>query len=731
MTNGRWVMMWMMAGMMATGLPAGDASPAPTGGVTVGSTNGAPTPDWFEKIRMAFKKPIKTPEDSKQALRPPVTPTPRWPAREWSFQAFASPWSGVALVGDPVNREALFLGGHNGGMPFGTMGSWALAEDGKTWREMKFASAVLDPLREKAVAARKPAKDGEAAARNVYYAALEPAKETAVIRAEPAKLIAEAAKLAGDLAAALGAVKAEGWEKEAVAQSRLRAEKAAENLKRAKAALEAGTLDATVLKNCFDAQWALDEAASCLANAPDAREGAAAAYDPENKCVVFFGGSHHDYMTSDTWIYDCSKKAWRQVWPTTSPSARMRASFAWCAEKNALILSNGLAVLNQMVYQQGSQPAPAGEWQFDTKTCQWTGTKSAASGLRVYRTIVPGYNPCWYDEAARGDPKAVADWLAKLPPNTWTSVPMQPAPAPERDWGTARLDPDRDQIYRWTGGHCADPSSSVSTYHPGINRWSIPYVPEIGQKGMTFNGRPDCANHTYLHYAYDLVSKRLICPSEGGTGVYNPDLRDFEFSVDQPFNCHIYETCSASTPKGVILWGQGGQMWLFDYPGKAWKKFPVTGKPPAPVCDGSALCYDSKRDCLWMASKDGYGSRNIRIWRCNVKSGAIEPMTPANGETIGRSIQGSVRESVYVPTLDAVFFNNIINGKELAYDPEKNRWMLLGTTAGKEIELGTVGDTLNYDVRRDVVWNLGHFKKISVIRLDPKSLVISEDPGKQ
>ena len=113
-----------------------------------------------------------------KAPPPPQPPVKvRFPAAEWDYGKQPFLLQGAAVVDDPVNKEKLHIGGHNGGTPFGTVGDWALAEDGKTWRELKWTSAVLDPLREKCVAARKSAKDGEAAARNVFYAALEAAKE--------------------------------------------------------------------------------------------------------------------------------------------------------------------------------------------------------------------------------------------------------------------------------------------------------------------------------------------------------------------------------------------------------------------------------------------------------------------------------------------------------------------------------------------------------------------------
>jgi hypothetical protein len=641
-------------------------------------------------------------------------------------------WQGQAVVPDPVNQETLYLGGRVGGAEFGSIGSWALAEDGKTWRELRFSSAALDPLRAKAMAARRPAKDAEAAARNVFYAGMDPAREAEEVRNEPARLVGEAVRLTEELNGALGAAVAEGWEKDAVAHAQALAGKALAGLKAAQAGFAGGKVDAAILRNCFDVQWALDEAADCLAASPGPRENPAAAFDPESKCVVLFGGSHGDYMTNDTWVYDCARKTWRQVWPRTAPSARMGAAMTWVDAKKALRLSGGQTVLSKMVYQQGEMPAPDGEWLFDARAGEWTGQGGAAAGSRLYRTVVAGYDPCWYDAAPRGDSAATAQWIADLKPNVWTAVPIQPAPAPERDWGTAVLDPDRDQVYRWTGGHCADPSTIVSTYHPAVNRWSIPYVAEImlPRKGMTFNGRPDCANHTYLHYAYDAVSKRLICVAMGGTGVYNPDRRDFDFTAAHPFNRSIYETCTAGTSRGVVVWVRG-YLGLFDVKARAWKGLPVQGRLPAPCCDGSALAYDSKRDVLWMATFAGYQKASGNLWRYDMKTGAVGAVDPANAETVGKAkgFNSEIRESVYLPTADLVLYSNFVNTRQVAYDPGGNRWVVLNIERRLERQ-GTVSDTLVWDPKRGLVWNLNAYKLMYVLKIAPKALVLSDDPAR-
>jgi hypothetical protein len=377
---------------------------------------------------------------------------------------------------------------------------------------------------------------------------------------------------------------------------------------------------------------------------------------------------------------------------------------------------------------------PADEWLFDAKSGEWSCEGDSAKlgvppGTRLYRTVVPAYGPCWYDAAPPGDPKATADWLAALKANAWAEVPMPERSCPERDWGTATYDPDRDQIYRWTGGHCADPSNIVSTYHPGINRWSIGYVGEIYGKGMSFNGRPDCLNHTYLHMAYDPVSKCLVASTTAGTCVYDPDIRDWVSSADQPYNHHIYETCTVSTPRGVVVWTPGF-FGLFDAREKAWKPLPVNGKLPRSCTDGSALVHDPKRDVLWMATFLGYQKASGQIWRYDMKSGEVQALTPAGQETIGkgRGFDKEIRECVYLPKLDLVLFNNFVADREVAYDPEKNRWVLLGIA--KAGNLGTVSIGLVYDTRRDLVWGMSNYKHIYVLKIDPATVSVSDQPAR-
>jgi hypothetical protein len=132
------------------------------------------------------------------------------------------------------------------------------------------------------------------------------------------------------------------------------------------------------------------------------------------------------------------------------------------------------------------------------------------------------------------------------------------------------------------------------------------------------------------------------------------------------------------------------------------------------------MCYDSKRDALWLASFHEYQEPSGHIWRCDLATGKVTEFTPANAETIGvaKGFNGEIRESVYVPTLDLVLFNNFVDGGEVAYDPAQNRWTTLAITKTDKRH-GGVSDTLTWDPKRELVWNLNSYKSIFVLKLTP------------
>jgi len=717
--------------------------------------------------------------------RPPTGSDGVWPG-QWGpttvFMEAASP------VFDPINEEILFIGGRTGNAPAGFVGHWALSLKDKTWRRLASRDALLDTLREHLAAAIVPARDATAAARNVFYAAMAPGRETEAAKGAPGRLVEQAVEKALAAAAALRGAKADGWRKQAVKHAASGTTAALTGLRSARAALAAGRLDADILATIFTAAWSLDEAADCLRALPGPRSGAAVGYDPVGKHVLVFGGDHGDYLLNDTWVYHCAKRSWRRVFPKVRPEARRAPGrLVWLPERKALALVGGSTYLPRFIYfRRTARPlgdiwafdAAAGRWErivpegkstpAPTLTCalaggagdvllglsstgRWKGvtadywlmrlvvgrqtrqgeTAGAAPG-RTYLTVIRPYDPCWYDAAPRGDRAKVAAWLAALPANTWTQVPEAPRPAPQRDWGTAIFDPDRDQWYHWTGGHMADPGDQVSTYHPAINRWSISYVPSYIGKGIGFAGRPDCMNHTYLNYALDPVSKTLVCTSLGGTCVYDPDRREFERRIDQPFVQHPYYTKTVGTPRGVVCWNRGRYLGVLDVNRRKWVPLPVKGKLPRVVHgDENALCYDPKRNVLWMYAAAGYRKPTGRVWRYDLAAGTVEEVAAANRETFGRRVR--LRETAYVPALDMVVHNGFVGDRQVAWQPARGRWVLLGTRRDPKHaralkQLGGPSIGLMVDPKRHCLWAMGSGRKVFVMKLDATSLQVIGAP---
>ncbi len=68
-------------------------------------------------------------------------------------------------------------------------------------------------------------------------------------------------------------------------------------------------------------------------------------------------------------------------------------------------------------------------------------------------------------------------------------------------------------------------------------------------------------------------------------------------------------------------------------------------------------------------------------------------------------------------------------GADQGWDPAKHLRVLANVNQKLERQ-GGVSDTLNWDPKRELVWNLNSYKDIYVIKFDPKTLEMSEDPAK-
>ena len=176
--------------------------------------------------------------------RPPTEADGVMPG-EWGPKMAFMEDAAVAL--DPVNQELLLFGGRTGNAPQGFVGHWAFSLAEGKWRRLAASSDSLDPLRTECVAVLGPAREGLAAARNVWYTPDDPRRDGEAIKGRPATRLSQAAHLAEQAAARLRAAKALGWEAEAVGRAREKMERAAAGFR---SAADAGCLPENSTRHC-------------------------------------------------------------------------------------------------------------------------------------------------------------------------------------------------------------------------------------------------------------------------------------------------------------------------------------------------------------------------------------------------------------------------------------------------------------------------------------------------
>jgi hypothetical protein len=668
-----------------------------------------------------------------RGLKPPVK-LRNFAISEFDYGKRKCGYRGVTRIWDPVNRRLLWIGGNCLSMNKGFAGNWQTA-DGKTWKKHVVTHPVLDPLRKRCEAARMPIRDGENAARNIFFSGTTPADEAKAVKGRPTRLLTEAVKEVGEIVKALSSAKAGGWQQEGVNRAKALATSALASLRKAQAGFSAGKVDAKLLENCFDGQWRLDEAADCLAVVPQEIAYPATAYDPESKSVVLFGGNHGGYVVNDTWIFDCKKNLWSHVWPETAPIPRCQARLSWDPQAKKMKLTGGKVPMTKFTQQRCLKPLSSKKvWHFDAKTRKWIGTGGKPAGSRTYVTTRPNRDPRWFDSEVKGSVEKTKKWHDSLKPNTWTKVPLPPGKRvmSSHSWGTSSYDPGRDLIFAWSGGHGSSVTDEVSVYHIATNRWSIGYVPEHIGWGTSFEGRPDCSHHTYKFCSYDPVSKKLVTIYGAGTAVYNPDRADWDYNFDHKFPTHIYQTASVGTPKGVYLWTRG-RLRRFSEKDRRWISVKVKGRVPQPFTDQYAITYDPKRKLLWLMSGYGYKKKGIRTWKFDMATMSVNEIKAKQDKEIVGGVR-HLRESVYIPEADLVVLNNFSGGKQVAFDPKNETWVRLNIKhlSSKQPGWNTLGRVggcgLVYDTKRGLLWYLALYRRMFVLKVDPKTLKLSDAP---
>jgi hypothetical protein len=668
-------------------------------------------------------------------------------------------------VPDPLNKEILLLGGFAGGMERGSIGNWALSLENARWQQE--ADTATKEVQETLDAAARQ-KQAVATARNVFYATL-PATDGKV-SAESIAKAEDAFWRLDEKAAAL-----------ATMPTPRHAPTVGYDPERKLFVLFGGDHGDYVLADT----WLYDPAKRAWRqfwskSVPEARCGGQLVWLPKAKKLALLGGNTAlRKLTYQNFLQPCSPDVW-----LFDPSASLRAgpdngwqlavkagdevkvktkdNFPLFMNLNPVVcLADDTLVALAIGGNYYRDFMCSSTWMVRIEAPPPGPRDGEPAPVRLYRSIVPEYNPQWYDAAPRGSREEVDSMLAAMPANHWIEVPRPPATCGETSWGTALFDPDRDQLYTWSGGHCADPSDAVHTYHVAINRWSIGYVAGGIGKGTLFTGRPDCMNHTYKNFAFDPVTRLVVAPHQAGTHVYDPDARDWtRFTREQPFGYETYVTKCLGTPKGVVAWTGSSQegvrtqpyFGLFDAQAMKWTPLPVQGTLPKAIHgDEYGMTWNPKRGVLYLHSSKTYGKMDGEVYRYAFETGAVEPLRPKNPEAVEVGEHVRPRETCYVPPLDMVLLGiGFLNNRQVAYDVVGNRWVRLGIPkasfqaergadgkwsfarrSSKETEahVGSITFSPVWDGKRGVLWAPSCYRRMFVLKLDPGTLGVAEGPG--
>jgi hypothetical protein len=477
----------------------------------------------------------------------------------------------------------------------------------------------------------------------------------------------------------------------------------------------------------FNAEHALDAQ-------PTGRANSQMVYDAANKKIVLFGGSGQDRCMSDTWVYDVTKRTWEQRWPELVPSPRQGHAMVYLSKSKRVLLIGGQTISGSFrslphqvwLYDTGSNTwsllvslpplkkkqkaefpcgnahgepyggadsfALAAVTEDETVVALTTGQKWLATwGMKVDVSktldttvgLAPGtlsrsMQASGYDKAGKPDPAKMESFFKNLKTNEWTFAPKIPRRPSWRAWNTTAYDPDRQQFLLWGGGHVTYMGTEVSHYSIRSGLWTISYGPDVPhaptggfyvKASRSFSNRPHVPVHAYQAYAYDPPSGKMFYLSwayDAVKGEWDPDPYSGLKSGG------AMRTLLETTPHGVFSLSESG-LFRFDAKEKAWKKMSWQGPAFGRAwCDGHALCYDSKRDCLWMANKN--------IFKYDIKTGTV---TKAKAQIPGFLGKFALwREQVYIPDADLILLMRLFKApdgkvKNVAWEPDTGKYYFI------------------------------------------------------
>jgi hypothetical protein len=473
---------------------------------------------------------------------------------------------------------------------------------------------------------------------------------------------------------------------------------------------------------------------------PSPRAGHALMWLPVAKRVLLLGGygysSTTEYVASlyrtlplEAWLFDTGANSWQLVrrWePNEAP--RGPSNFFLSAAVQSGSTHDLVTVLADGTWQC------ALEAKGDEQATRQGGASSKATERRS-----GSYDPAWYQQdVLPAEPDRVAAELRDLPANRWVLRPTPKRPGMNMDWGSAVFAPELDQILRFSGGHSAYSGTAPQVYDVKTDRYSLPFAPEMPLEFVysndqvhgewSFGGNPWMTGHTYKSTGYDSRLRCLVfAPHEYLYFFDSTTGRWTRGSEQNPYRADFYNVTVCSTPQGAVAWGDkrdggGTGLWRLDAQERVWRPLDLRGSLPSKSPDQHGMTYDSKRDRLLFFSGSDKNKGDVAAYEFS--SGEARWLN-----AIGKEFAAvPSRETVYLPESDAVLLGARVSVEDklhwLVYDGATNAWRGIELAGDDPIGKGTVGKSFNnsmglmYDPRRKLVWAVGQYSQVHVLRCD-------------
>jgi len=723
-------------------------------------------------------------------------------ARTWQ-DLQAKPRSACRIWGsmryDPIHKEIVHSGGDGGSADVST---WVYGIEANEWRRLDFGSAPMKELGGRGRALRWQAKALLGACCNRFAVTETDQEAKADVAARAAELAAAAEKLAADVKAA----GLQGSEQGAGAVAVARLESAAAAVKAAGPKL-AAKMTPEIIAEVRAARVVFEQVVDALAAEPPGRARSQTAFDPVHKKIVLFGGDGLDRVLSDTWLYDCATRTWEQRFPARCPAPRAGHILAWLPKAGKIVLAGGYSrdwlaqeiwtydvAANEwaMLLHVPLKPEDYGRQHFSpnaprvTSRGPQTGAVNEDDTLVCIQSAPPGLitwackadpsaplaegaastsgaytfnriDPALWEKAANPDPDKVRQFLADMPANQWTSLPFaRYAPGATNRWGTTAYDTDRHQLLFWGGGHATSQEDDVAHYSVRGGCWTIGYHPDdpieiiyaTVPTPLSYNDRVHVPIHAYKAYCYDASAGKMFYFDRA----YDPAVREWEPTLFPGLEHRgPMGSFMAPTPQGAVAYSEKG-LFRFDAKANQWQKLPWNGPAFGAIwCDGHALRYDSRRDCLWLANDKA-------IFRYDLPTSKVEKLAVKKPKALGQFIFWG--EEVYLPDAggwppapgpkappsasgpsraDLILLMRLFkkpDGKlgNVAWDPAENKFYWVGLAFvenGKPVEFKdspfSWSDALRYDPElKLVLLNNSSARKVWALKFDRKSARLAE-----